>query len=141
MKAHKTYHWLWKSKANAKLKVFGWLMLSDRLNTRNMLKRRHFNIGTNLNCLLCGQKEEDIDHMILTCPFSRNCWATFGLDPGDQATRLSWLEQAKINWGRPLFHGGHPSSILEHLEREEQQTFQRYKPRLPLLAGQIQGGF
>ena len=97
MRAHKTYQWLWKSKVTTKIKVFGWLVLSDRLNTRNMLKRRHYNIGTNLSCLLYGQKEEDIDHMILTCPFSRSCWATFGLDPGPQANRLSWMEQAKIS--------------------------------------------
>ena len=99
MRAHKSYQWLWKSKVTTKIKVFGWLVLSDRLNTRNMLKRRHYNVGTNLNCLLCGQKEEDIDHMILTCPFSMNCWSTFGLDPGCQATRPSWLEQAKNTWG------------------------------------------
>ena len=41
IRAHQTYKWLWKSKVTMKIKVCGWLLLSDRLNTRNMLKRRH----------------------------------------------------------------------------------------------------
>ena len=49
--AHVAFKWLWKTKCTAKIRVFGWLLLSDRLNTRNMLKRRHYNIGTNLDCL------------------------------------------------------------------------------------------
>lgn len=36
-KAHKTFKWLWKSSATMKIKVLGWLLLSDHLNTRNML--------------------------------------------------------------------------------------------------------
>lgn len=51
---HDAFKWLWKTVCTPKIKVFGWLLLSDRLNTHNMLKRRHYNIGSNLDCLLCG---------------------------------------------------------------------------------------
>ena len=72
VKAHQSYHWLWKSKVTLKIKMFGWFLLSDRLNTRNMLKRRHYNIGDDLSCLLCDQLvEEDVEHMIFQCPFSK----------------------------------------------------------------------
>lgn len=103
VKAHKTYHWLWKSKVTIKIKVLGWLLLSDRLNTREMLKRRHYNVGDDLTCLLCGQTEEDVDHMILNCPFSKYCWSKLGMNPEHHTTRLTWLETAERNWHKPMF--------------------------------------
>lgn len=72
--AHEAFGWLWKSKSIPKIKVFGWLLLSGRLNTRNMLKRRHYNIGNNLDFLLCGNHtEETMEHLFFQCPFSAEC--------------------------------------------------------------------
>ena len=74
VQAHPAYSWLWKSKTTMKIKVFGWLLLSDRLNTRNMLKRRHFNIGNTFGCLLCTTcMDETVEHLFFDCPFSLNC--------------------------------------------------------------------
>ena len=33
--------WIWESRSTMKIKVFAWLMLNDRLNTRDLLVRRH----------------------------------------------------------------------------------------------------
>lgn len=57
-----------------KIKVFLWLLLADRLNTRDMLHRRHYNIGSDLNCLLCGGARETVEHLFFDCPFSVSCW-------------------------------------------------------------------
>jgi hypothetical protein len=35
---HCAFKWIWKSKCTPKLNFFAWLVLSDRLNTRNILK-------------------------------------------------------------------------------------------------------
>jgi hypothetical protein len=51
--------WIWKSKLWPKLKVFAWLLLADRLSTRNMLKRRNINIGNIFTCPLCNSGEEE----------------------------------------------------------------------------------
>lgn len=81
VQSHQVFVWLWKSKCTMKLKVFGWLLLNDRLNTRNMLKRRHYNIREDHNCLLCGLNiEETVQHMIFTWSFSRQCWTVLGID-------------------------------------------------------------
>jgi hypothetical protein len=40
MTPHCAFKWIWKSKCTPKLNFFAWLVLSDRLNTRNILKRR-----------------------------------------------------------------------------------------------------
>jgi hypothetical protein len=51
--------WIWKFIFWPKLNVFAWLLFSDRLNTRNMLKRRHYNIGNNFSCPFYNSGEEE----------------------------------------------------------------------------------
>lgn len=46
-----SYVWIWGSKCTMKQKVFAWLLISDRLNTKNMLKRRHITIQGNHGCV------------------------------------------------------------------------------------------
>lgn len=76
---HEAFKWLWKSKSIPKIKVFGWFLLSDRLNTRNMLKRRHYNIGSNLDCLLCETHvEETVEHLFSTAPLAKNVGTRLG---------------------------------------------------------------
>jgi hypothetical protein len=38
--AHPLFSWLWKSCGRGKHKFFGWLLFCDRLNTRDILKRK-----------------------------------------------------------------------------------------------------
>ena len=104
IQCHRAFHWLWKSKSTMKIKVFGWLLLSDRLNTRNMLKRRHYNIGNNHDCILCGQHiEETLEHLFFGCSISNQCWATLGIAWHQGGTCLSKISMTKDTWRRPLF--------------------------------------
>ena len=104
VRAHQAYNWLWKSKATMKIKVFGWLLLSDRLNSRNMLKRRHYNIGNDYTCLLCKSNlEETVEHLFFECSFSKNYWSDLGICWNTQGTRLDWINLAKMSWNKPLF--------------------------------------
>jgi hypothetical protein len=50
------FSWIWKSACQAKYKFFFWMVLLDRLNTRNFLARKLFNIPS-YNCatLQCSQ--------------------------------------------------------------------------------------
>jgi len=50
----------WDSKCCNKLRVFTWLLLMDRLNTRNILKRKKQKLeGDNYNCVLCNRNMEE----------------------------------------------------------------------------------
>jgi hypothetical protein len=50
------------------------LVGSIRLNTRNMLRRRHYQINSLFDYLLCDQHlEETIEHMLFHCEFSTAC--------------------------------------------------------------------
>lgn len=73
--------WIWKSKCAMKVKVFGWLLLIDRLNTYDMLDRRHCPPNnSDLTCVLCSTcARETTFHLFFQCPFSADCWAQFGI--------------------------------------------------------------
>ena len=87
-----------------KIKVFGWLLLSDRLNTRNMLKRHHYNIRDNHDCILCGQCiEETLEHLFFECNISTQCWSMLGIGWPHGGSRLDNVSIAKAAWEQPLF--------------------------------------
>lgn len=75
------YLWLWKCKAVSKMKVFGWLLLMNRLNTKFMLDHKNCappNYG--LSCVLCQSTAvEDLIHLFFLCPFAQNCWNLLGI--------------------------------------------------------------
>jgi hypothetical protein len=51
------FHWLWKCSAQKKHKVFFWLLLKDRLSTRNILRRKNKALHS-YDCVPCPQHEE-----------------------------------------------------------------------------------
>ena len=71
----KTYGWIWETCCTMNYKVFAWLLLRDRLNTKDMLKRRHWNVADNDHCVLCPLRTyEDRQHLFFTCNFSQRVW-------------------------------------------------------------------
>ena len=68
------FNWIWSSSCQPKHKVFFWRLLHDRLNTRNLLRRKSFQLGS-YNCAVnnCPQ-EETLQHLFWTCPFAAQCW-------------------------------------------------------------------
>ena len=105
MIADEAFTWLWRSKSPIKFKMFGWLLLVDRLNTRNMLKRRNYVVANNnYACLLCqNPPEETVEHPFFNCPFSRRCWDKVGLTWPHDGNRISILHEGKNRWRQPLF--------------------------------------
>ena len=72
--------WIWNSKFCNKLRVFLWLLLMDRLNTRNILRRKKQKLqGNNYNCVISNSNiEESAFHLFFSCPFSQTCWQHLG---------------------------------------------------------------
>ena len=97
--------WIWESRCCNKLRVFTWLLLMDRLNTRNLLKRKKFKIeGNNYNCVLCtSQREETAMHLFFTCPFAIRCWQTIGIQWQYGTPFFQMLEIAKHNFNGTFF--------------------------------------
>lgn len=71
---HSSLKWLWKSSCQPKHKVFFWLMLQDRLNTRGQLRRKHMILESH-DCELCIlHMEETSRHLFIKYNFANNCW-------------------------------------------------------------------
>ena len=89
-------HWrrLWKSWAPSKCKVFLWLAIWNRCWTADRLARR--GLPHLPKCPLCDQEEEDIQHLLTTCVFSRDFWfrvlAPLGLKIGFQVIMKCLLQ-------------------------------------------------
>jgi hypothetical protein len=71
---HPYFGWLWKASSQKKHKVFFWLLLKDRLSTRNILRRKN-KVLPSYDCVLCQlQLDETLEHVLLCCPFAISCW-------------------------------------------------------------------
>jgi hypothetical protein len=75
-----------------KHRVFYWLWLKNRLNTRDMLRRKNMTLESYSceNCL--WQREETLYHLFLRCNFAKASWNSIGITP-----RISNPEEASAN--------------------------------------------
>lgn len=97
------FSWLWKSCCQNKRKFFFWLLLKDRLSTRELLRRKGMALD-DYNCVLCTQAlEESLVHLILDCLFSRSCWATLGLVIQSSSDPFGTLASFKSQLQLPFF--------------------------------------
>jgi predicted transposase YbfD/YdcC len=77
----KVYHWLWKSSCVMTTKMFAWLILKDRLNTRDLLQRRHWKVTEEVHCVLCSiHAYEDRVHLFFECISSQRVWNYLQID-------------------------------------------------------------
>jgi len=100
------YRHLWKSPCQPKHKVFFWLLISDRLSTRNLLRRRRMALPA-YTCVLCQLgAEETLEHLFFNCQFSVHCWASCGItmqNCNDPFQALNQVQnQADQNFFLPL---------------------------------------
>jgi hypothetical protein len=95
---------IWKCKVTPQIKFFAWLILQDRLHTRIMLVRRHFNVHPDSLCVLCPHREEEtIAHLFFQCDFAQACWDKLSIvwDLNDELYKV--IERARQQSGLPLF--------------------------------------
>ena len=68
-----------------------------------MLSRRHYNIGTNLDCLLCGEYvEETLEHLFFRCTFSTRCRLKLNITWPATGDRLHLLKHLKTGNQRKM---------------------------------------
>jgi hypothetical protein len=65
------FKWIWKSCCLPKHKFFFWVLLQDRLNTKELLARKNFHIDSKY-CVLCDEQiQESMIHLFFECDFSQ----------------------------------------------------------------------
>ena len=57
------------------------MMIMDRVNTKDMVERKHWHIEGGISCVLCHlQVREDRDHIFFNCLFSQRVWNYLQID-------------------------------------------------------------
>jgi hypothetical protein len=74
--AHPILKWLWKSCGRSRQKFFCWLLFCDRLNTREILRRKRRTLD-NFCCVLCTQQQEKTMAHLSLIVLSANGAGTF----------------------------------------------------------------
>lgn len=99
---HPAFSWLWKSCSQNKRKVFFWLLMWDRLSTRNLLRRKNMFLE-DYNCVVCSLcTEETLLHLFVNSPFAEQCWNTLGLTVQNYADPLDTIASFRIQLGLPF---------------------------------------
>jgi hypothetical protein len=71
---------IWKTKCIPKIKFFAWLLLNDKLNTRNILRRRKKVLDEGYNCVMCHNNEEETTaYLFFNCPAAASRWFALGI--------------------------------------------------------------
>jgi hypothetical protein len=93
---HPIYFWIWRTKCQPKHKVFFWLLIKNRLNTRSFLRRRSMLLDsyTCENCIL--QHGETILHLFLRCNFARRCCLMIGITPSSTTDLVHALLRIRV---------------------------------------------
>jgi hypothetical protein len=66
--------WLWKTCSQSKHKVFLWLVIQHRLNSRELLLQKNFFLP-DYSCSMCASSPfESRTHLFFSFPFAVMCW-------------------------------------------------------------------
>src|SRR3954467_1718510 len=100
---HFPSQWISSSKCTSKHKFFAWLIIHERINTKDMLLRRHWNVSDNHDCVICPcHTLEDWSHLFFECNFSIRVWTYLQVAWGS-GSGLEISKQAKQNFKGPCF--------------------------------------
>ena len=84
--------------------LFAWMLIMDRLNTQDILERRHWNVSDCNHCVLCPtQTKEDRDHLFFSCNFSCRVWTYLQVcwPHGDNMAAIAYV--ARRDFQKPFF--------------------------------------
>jgi hypothetical protein len=105
--ADQIYRLLWKTSCQGKHKIFFWLVLRDKLSTRNMIRRRGMHLE-DYKCVFCQQPpEETVMHLLFYCPFAKSCWGIINFQLADDLNISqifqAWKSQINVPFSLDLF--------------------------------------
>lgn len=70
------HHFIWKNHAPPRVNFFGWLLVQERIQSRDNLSLK--NIVDDSCCEICQATEETADHIVAHCPFAQEFWKHVG---------------------------------------------------------------
>jgi hypothetical protein len=87
-----------------KINFFPWLLLADRLNTRDLLRRRHKHLEGGYHCVLCHEQVDETSlHLFFECTSSVSRWFAVGIQWEQQGSVFQMLMHQRENFSDPYF--------------------------------------
>lgn len=104
----------------------------DRLNTRNILKRKNHRIeGNNYNCVLCqANTEETAFHLFFGCTFNKHCWQLFGIHWNTHLNFFDILISTKMNFPNSFYMETFIIGAWQIWKQRNNLIFERNQPSL-----------
>lgn len=92
---------IWKNLVPHRIEIFFWLALLEKINTKSKLALINIIPQSENVCPLCGCSTEEVDHLLIHCPFSQKLWAWWS-----ELWNIRWvwpktLELAFYQWYHP----------------------------------------
>jgi hypothetical protein len=100
---HLAFKWIWNSKCQMKHKFFCWLLLRDRISTRDLLQRRNMELDSYTYEMCILQRLETCAHLIFRCNFAKACWASIGITVPTTRPVTSIINRIRRHLGLPFF--------------------------------------
>lgn len=91
---------LWMLKVPLKVKHLMWPATSECLPVKTQLRQKHVDI--NVLCPMCNQYPETVDHVLLNCSFSRDCWSYWKGSNVSSESFMEWLSSTYDSWDMSL---------------------------------------
>jgi hypothetical protein len=82
------YSFIWMNCAPPKVKFFGWLLVQDRIQTKENLLKKHC-VDSDV-CEVCGERTETSAHRIVGCVFAAGLWRQIGMSLGESDVGCLW---------------------------------------------------
>lgn len=118
---------VWTTKCSKKIKVFMWLLFKDRLNKRNILRRKNQKMEGNDYKVLCAlRSEETAFHLFFS--FSLACWLEIGISWNRTAESFSMVQQANTTFQQPFFMEIFAIAAWQIWKLRNAKIFQRERP-------------
>ena len=122
---------VWKNAAPLKVKFLGWLVWAGRLKTTEFLVRiKVIDHQSDVRCKFCKEEVEDVDHVMLLCPFIWRVWCSiihwWGLSwvsPRSISALLHWWKGWRLNKEKRLVWNTIPVAIWWSIWNQRNQLF------------------
>lgn len=107
-------------------------LFMDRLNTRNIIKRKKHKLeGDNYNCVLCeGNYEETTFHPFFSCTFSQQCWEYIDIMWNYSASFFEMIQQAQRGHHTKFFMETFIIAAWQIWKERNNKVFSRSNPSL-----------
>ena len=86
------------------IKMFAWLVIMDRVNTKDMIQRRHSRINDGPSCVLCPTGVlDDRNHLFFQYNFSMRIWNYLQVSWLDSNDMVQIALHARKDFNKPFF--------------------------------------